>query len=349
MAHRSAFWSGTLAALAAALAFGATAPLVARGASLLGPFTTAACLYVGAIVGALLMRIGRSRGGPRLGAKVLPRLALVAVLGAAVAPACLAWGLPRVGATSGSLLLNLEGVFTVLLARAFYREPLGRRAWIALAMTAAGGVLVGVGSWGDTSLTLAGAAAVACATLGWGLDSALSRPLADFDPLEVVATKALIGAALTTAASRLVREPLPAALPAFEMLATGAIGYGVSLWLYLAAQRTMGAARTASVFAAAPFVGAAVSWVLGDRALATPAWVSLAFFGIGLYLHATERHGHRHFHHAVTHDHLHRHDDGHHDHAHEPPFLGEHSHPHAHAEAEHDHPHGLDLHHDHAH
>jgi hypothetical protein len=136
----------------------------------------------------------------------------------------------------------------------------------------------------------------------------------------------------------------PAASRAAALLAVGATGYGVSLGLYLRAQRELGAGRTASVFAAAPFCGAAVAWALGE-----PAGVSTlagaAVMGVGLVLHATERHEHAHAHDPLDHEHAHRHDDGHHDHAHDPMPEGEHSHPHHHDGLVHTHPHVPDLHH----
>ena len=57
---------------------------------------------------------------------------MIALLGAALAPALLAWGLQRVPGMAAALMLNFEAVFTVLLARAVWREPLGRRVAVRL-------------------------------------------------------------------------------------------------------------------------------------------------------------------------------------------------------------------------
>jgi len=144
-------------------------------------------------------------------------------------------------------------------------------------------------------------------------------------------------------------EPAPPARAVLVLLACGATGYGLSLRLYLLAQRAIGAGRTGSVFALAPFLGAAVAIAAGDR-IAT-GWTigAAALLAAGVYLHLTERHGHAHVHESIEHDHVHRHDDGHHDHAHDPPFAGEHAHPHQHARLAHTHEHAPDLHHAHPH
>ena len=129
----------------------------------------------------------------------------------------------------------------------------------------------------------------------------------------------------------------------------GATGYGLSLRFYLLAQRAFGAARTGSVFAFAPFIGAAFAVLLGER----PAgWMMALGSGLmlaGVLLHLAESHGHEHAHEALEHEHAHRHDDGHHEHRHEPMPEGAHSHGHRHEPLHHVHPHVPDAHHGHRH
>jgi len=334
-----------LAALAA-IAFGVTTPLVAWAGAWVGPFATAALLYAGAAASSAVLRVARPSGS-RLTRADLPRLVGVAVAGAAIAPALLAWGLQRTGATSGALLLNLEAVFTAALARLVFREPLGGRVATALGAISAGGIALVLAAASGGDWRVPGVLAIAGATLAWSVDNTLTRPLAERDPLAVVAAKGGIGATLSLAAVTVAGEHVPPLAPALVLLACGATGYGLSLRLYLTAQRRIGAARTGSVFALAPFVGAAVAIALGDRALDWLTGLAAALFALGVYLHASEHHEHEHAHAPVEHDHPHRHDDGHHDHVHEPPVAGEHSHVHRHGALVHRHEHAPDLHHDH--
>lgn len=348
---RSALAAGAGFAIIAALSFGLTAPIIARAGRGVGALSTAALLYAGACVSALALgRLSRSSGA-RLQRQHLGRLMAIAVLGAGVAPTLLAWGLQRVGAIKGSLLLNLEAAFTVALASAIHHEPIGRRVLLALALIGLGGVALTGQAVLDTasSWSLLGTTALVGATFAWALDNTLMRPLADYDPIAVVAAKGALGVLLTAGLARLQSAPLPPLGPALTIFACGATGFGLSLRLYLLAQRRLGVARTGSIFAIAPFVGAATAWVLGDAPPGAWALVATVLFAAGITLHLTERHAHAHIHLAVEHDHPHRHDDGHHDHLHAPPFSGEHSHRHAHPRLDHDHPHVPDLHHAHAH
>jgi drug/metabolite transporter (DMT)-like permease len=346
---RSAITRGVLLAAAAAIAFGMTTPIVAWAGRGLGPFATAALLYAGAAIASVIMlALSRTRGAP-LRRGDLPRVVGVALAGGAVAPALLAWGLQRAGATVGALLLNLEAVFTVMLARAVFREAIGRRVALAVAAMVAGGAALVLDVSRGAEWGLAGVVAVAAATLGWAIDNTLTRPLAERDPLSVIISKAGLGATFTVTAAVVTHEPVPAAGPALVLLACGATGYGLSLRMYLLAQRAIGAGRTGSVFALAPFIGAALAIAAGERGASGWTIAAAALFAAGVYLHITERHRHAHVHEASEHDHVHRHDDGHHDHVHDPPFAGEHAHPHHHDRLAHDHDHASDLHHAHGH
>lgn len=339
---------GTAVALAAAGLFGVTAPFVKEVGRDVGPFATAALLYAGATLGAGWPR--RRDEEPAVRPAHARRLALVALLGACAAPAALAWGLQHAGALAASLLLNLEAVFTVLLARALYREPVGTRVVAASTLMVAGGALLALrGASAVGGATLLGLVSVAAATLGWALDNTLTRPLADLDPRAVVFWKALVGAAMSAATALATRDPWPSAASTAALLACGAVGYGLSLRLYLRAQRILGAGRTGSLFAFGPFVGAVLAFALGDRSGGAFVGAAAACFLAAVWLHATEQHDHRHRHGPTQHEHAHEHDDGHHGHRHTTPVTGPHSHMHEHEPTEHGHPHGADVHHRHEH
>ena len=346
---RSPLATGVLLAALAAVAFGIATPVVAWAGRDVGPLSTAALLYVGAALTAIVMQLMIRRGEASIRRGDAPRLIAIAVAGGAIAPTLLAWGLQRAGATAGALLLNLEAVFTVLLARAFFHEPIGRRVAIAVACMAAGGAALTLDSSASGSFGLFGVLAVAGATVAWALDNTWTRPLAERDPFQVILVKGGLGASLTASVALLRGEAMPPIDHAAVLLACGATGYGASLYLYLLAQRRIGAGRTGSVFALAPFIGAALAWSLGDRHAGWLALGAASLFALGVYLHASERHRHRHAHARLDHDHMHRHDDEHHTHRHDPPFAGEHSHPHHHEAVDHEHEHAPDIHHCHSH
>jgi drug/metabolite transporter (DMT)-like permease len=343
---------GLLALLAAAL-FGISTPLVQSFGTGLGPLTTAALLYAGAaLVGALLRQPVQAEA--TLVRTDLPRLLAMAFFGAMVGPVALAWGLQRTSGTSASLMLSLEAFFTALMAWRLYHETMDKRVWAAMALLLVGGMLLIFDQGQLGALEMAGLLAVLLATAAWGVDNSLSRALAEKDPGQVVLCKAAMGAACTGALAWLANEPLPQAMPALALLAVGATGYGLSLRFYLLAQRTFGAARTGSVFAFAPFLGAAVAIALGERALGMLTLLGAALMLAGVALHLMENHAHRHSHSTLEHTHAHTHDDGHHSHGHGSAEIAveagsSHSHWHRHEPLLHVHTHAPDAHHQHRH
>lgn len=339
---------GGLLALGAAGLFGISTPLVQRAGSGLGAFTTAALLYAGAaLIGALLRQPVEREAALRR--SDLPRLGWMALFGAAIGPVALAWGLQNTSGTSASLMLALEALFTAVLARSLYREVMDRRVWTAMLLLLAGGVVLIVDRGLNGGVQLLGLCAVLVATAAWGVDNTLSRAVAERDPGQVVLGKSVLGVVATTALALMAGEPLPGWAAVVSLLAIGASGYGLSLQMYLLAQRAFGAARTGSVFAFAPFIGALLAIALGDRSL---SWGMAAGGGLmlaGVALHLMESHGHEHGHEALEHEHAHRHDDGHHDHSHDPLPASTHSHVHRHDTTRHVHPHVPDAHHVHHH
>lgn len=346
-ASMPALRGGTLALLAAVL-FGVSTPLVQHFGTGLGAFSTAALLYAGAAAVGMLSRQRIDREA-RLRRSDLPRLMAMAAFGAAIGPVALAWGLQNTSGTSASLMLTLEALFTAVLAWRLYRETMDGRVWTAMALLLSGGMLLVLDQGRAGGAQLWGLFAVLLATAAWSIDNTLSRALAERDPGQVVMAKALLGATVTGSLALAFQERLPTATDALALFAVGATGYGLSLRLYLLAQRAFGAARTGSVFAFAPFFGAALAVALGDRSAGALLLLGSALMLAGVTLHLAESHAHEHEHEALEHEHAHRHDDGHHDHVHDPMPVGEHSHWHRHEPMRHAHPHVPDTHHAHRH
>jgi drug/metabolite transporter (DMT)-like permease len=328
--------SGALFAIASALAFGATAPLIGHFGAHLGPWSTAALLYIGAALATRPSIRPASRERP-ITPGALRRIAVCGILGAMLAPAALAWGIAHTGALSASLALSMESAFTIAIAAAVFREHIGAR--VVLLVANGNGAAAGIG-----------VAAVLFATLLWAIDNAITGTLAGTDPSTIVVVKSTVGVVASVAAALIAREALPSAFTGVALIATGAVGYGVSLRWYLLAQRRFGVARTASLFAVAPFFGAALAYALGERTTSAPAIAAAAaLIAAGVALHLSERHAHRHRHARQRHAHAHSHDDAHHDHVHEMLPDGPHSHEHDHTARTHAHPHGPDEHHAHTH
>ena len=326
--------------------FGISAPAASRLAGDLGAFTLAGLLYLGAAI-AVLPVVGRRRPSVDAVKRSGRRLATAVVLGGAVGPALLAAGLSHAPAATASLLLNLELVFTTVLAYFVFKEHVGRRVVIGTALVVVAGVVLG---WsGDADLRW-GVLLIAGACLCWGVDNCVTANLDELAPAHITFVKGVIagGANLSIGLAFGGSANSTAVVAA---LIVGAFGYGVSITLWVAGARDLGAARGQLVFATAPFIGALVAWTAFADDVTTREVVSLGIAAIGVSFVLRTDHLHDHRHVAVEHDHEHRHDDAHHEHQHADGSTASarHQHRHSHEQLVHAHPHVPDLHHRHDH
>jgi len=350
--RRVAFSSSIAAALVAALLFGASMPLAKQLLRDVPPLLLAGLLYLGSGVGLMLVRLVRDRGWRRPPMAGGERLWLLLAIGfgGVLGPLLLMLGLLRSEAATASLLLNLEAVLTALLAWIVFRENADRRVMLGMALIVAGAVLLVWPGRLQSAALGEGAPLIALACLCWALDNNLTRKVSDSDAMFIAGLKGLAAGIVNIALACALGARLPAAGTVAEAMATGLLGYGASLVLFVLALRGLGAARTGAYFSTAPFLGAAIAiLVFGEHA--TPMfWPAAALMGAGVWLHLTERHEHLHTHEALTHTHRHVHDE-HHQHAHDFDWDGRepHSHEHTHAPITHSHPHYPDIHHQHRH
>ncbi|MBX9244655.1 DMT family transporter [Actinotalea ferrariae] len=336
---------GVLRCGLAALLFGASTPFAAQLAKDTSAFTLAGLLYLGAALAVLpsSLRTRPDGASVRRGAG---RLLTAVVLGGAVGPLLLAFGLQHATAATASLLLNLELVFTVVIAAVFFREHIGRHVAVGGGLVAVASVLIsGPGATADLRL---GAALIAAACLCWAVDNSVTADLDELVPSHITFAKGLVAGGANTIIGLTLADTPPLADVGAALL-IGALGYGISITLWVAGARDLGAARAQVVFASAPFLGAVMAWTVFGEPLVPMVLAALVVALIGVALVSRSDHTHGHVHEAVEHDHEHEHGEGHHDHQHDDGFTGRHQHPHAHQRVAHEHPHVPDLHHRHTH
>lgn len=344
---------GALYGLGAAVLFGLSAPVSKRLLAEVEPLMLAALLYLGGGASLALFRAATRLSGatPKeapLARPDWPLLGGITFAGGILGPALMLTGLDRVSAVAGSLLLNLEGPFTILLALALFHEHLGRRGLAAAALIFGASVWLSVAP-GELRADPVGVLCIAGACLAWAVDNNLTQRLSLKDPVAVVRAKALLAGACVVALALLRGEPVPPAPVLVAALVLGAASYGASIVLDLHALRLHGAAREAAFFATAPFIGALAAIPIAGAPLRWTDLVAGALMLAGVVLLVRERHGHAHTHEPLDHEHLHVHD-AHHQHPHPEPAGAEpHSHPHRHVSLTHDHPHVPDVHHRHPH
>jgi drug/metabolite transporter (DMT)-like permease len=347
--------SGIAFALLAAVLFGASTPLAKRLVGEVPPIMLAGLLYAGSGLGLAIALAVRRLADSRRERMAWPSRRDAAWLAGAIAfggilgPVFLMLGLTLASASAASLLLNLEGVFTALLAWFLFRENFDSRIAVGMLAIAVGGAVLAWNPAGAGGVT-PGALLVAAACLCWAIDNNLTRKVSGNDAVVVAGIKGAIAGATNLGIALALGQALPATSVVLAAGLVGFFGYGLSLVLFVLALRHLGTARTGAYFSIAPFAGAALAIMLQQDPVTAQLIVAGALMAVGVWLHVTERHGHRHVHEYLAHEHMHTHDE-HHRHAHGPSWDGHepHAHPHVHAAIEHAHAHYPDLHHRHRH
>jgi drug/metabolite transporter (DMT)-like permease len=343
-------------ALAAAALFGASTPLAKLLIGELSPLALAGLLYLGSGLGLLAARLANlaRRGSDKPAAEApltpgdYPWLAAAVLAGGVVAPVLLLWGLAGTGAAAASLLLNFEGVITMLVAALLFGEAVGGRVWAAGALMLAGASVLSWNSQAELRFS-PHALAIIGACLCWALDNNFTRKISAGDPVVLAMVKGLAAGSFNLALAFALGFRPPGAAALAGALGVGFLGYGVSLVLFILALRHLGAARTAAHFSTAPFIGATIA-ILGLGETITISFaIALALMLAATWIVLTERHEHEHAHEYLAHIHRHVHDE-HHQHAHRDDEGPEpHTHWHEHPPMTHSHPHLPDLHHRHKH
>jgi len=344
-----------MVALGSAVLFGMSTPLAKVLVGTVPPLLLAGLLYAGSGLGLSFVLVGRHLWIARQSSISLPRradwfwLAGAIFFGGLVGPVALMYGLVRSAASTASLLLNLEAVFTALLAWFIFHENFDRRVMSGMICIVAGGLMLAwtPGGYGDASF---GLVLIALACLCWAIDNNLTRKVSASDAMLIAGLKGLVAGAVNIGLGLLLGQALPSLGVLSLAMTVGFLGYGVSLVLFVLALRDLGAARAGAYFSVAPFFGAAVAVLLQGDAITLQLTTAGLLMGAGIWLHLTERHRHLHAHERQEHTHAHSHDE-HHQHSHDFAWDGRepHTHPHVHEPLVHTHPHYPDVHHRHPH
>lgn len=253
------------------------------------PMMLAAFLYLGAGVGMMCFGLIRSHvklpdREAKLERKDLPFTVAMVVLDIA-APISLMFGLKITAAANASLLNNFEIVATAIIAMLLFHEKVSRRLWIAIILVTIACILLTVD--GTSSLSFSsGSLLVMLACICWGLENNCTRCISGKDPMEIVIIKGFgsgLGS-LCIALSTGEMFPQGQYIPAIMIL--GFVAYGLSIFFYTYAQRTIGAAMTSTFYAVTPFIGALLSFVILSEKLTWNFLIALAVMIVGTYFAA---------------------------------------------------------------
>jgi len=255
------------------------------------PTMMAALLYLGAGIGMSLIAFYRYKRGKlkeemRLTRKELPYTLGMIILDI-LAPIFLMVGLTMTTPATVSLLNNFEIVATSLIALFIFKEFITKRLWIAIGLITVSSILLSVEDFSNLSFSF-GSLLVLLASISWGFENNLTRKLSVKDPLQVVILKGFGSGLGSLLISLALKETTTNILYIALTLLLGFVAYGMSIYLYVYAQRHLGAAKTSAYYAVAPFIGAALSLLIFLEIPSLTFIIALLIMIIGTYFASTD-------------------------------------------------------------
>ncbi len=253
-----------LALLAAAL-YAINVPCSKLLLAQVGPTMLAGLLYIGAGVGVGALMLGKKIAGipwdvEFLEQKDLPYILAMVVLDIA-APIFLMYGISRTNAANVSLLNNFEIVATSLIALLLFRERISGRLWTAIGLVVLSGIILGFEGTEGFVLN-EGSLFVLGACLCWGLENNCTRSISHKSAEQIVVIKGLGSGTGGILVALIVGESFPPLLYLGLTMVLGFVAYGLSIDLYIRAQKELGAAKTSAFYSVAPFMGVGFSFLL---------------------------------------------------------------------------------------
>lgn len=269
-------------ALAAALFYALNVPCSKILLTEVAPTFMAAFLYLGAGLGVGLLYIfhwSAEDREERLSRNDIPYTAGMVVLDIA-APILLMLGIRLGTSSNASLLGNFEIVATTLIALFVFKERVSKRLWIAIVLITLSSVILSF-QGGESLRPSLGSLLILGATACWGLENNCTRNISGKSTYQIVTIKGLFSGSGSFFIAQVIGEPLPGWKYVVVTMLLGFVAYGLSIFTYIRAQKTLGAARTSAYYAVAPFIGALLSFVLLREELSVSYAAALFVMVIG--------------------------------------------------------------------
>lgn len=278
------------AVLAAAL-YAISTPFSKLLLSQIEPTMMAALLYLGAGTGLAAVqmiqrRTGRGTKESSLTSKDIPYTVGMVVLDIG-APVFLMMGLTMTTAANAALLNNFEIVATAVIALCVFKEAISKRLWISIGLVTVSSIMLSAEDISSLTFSL-GSVFVLLACICWGLENNCTRMISDKDPIQIVVIKGFGSGIGSLCIALVLGEPMAAWGYALCALLLGFVAYGLSICFYIYAQRYLGAAKTSTYYALAPFIGTAISLLIFREMPTVTFIIALLIMVAGAYLASTD-------------------------------------------------------------
>lgn len=245
-------------ALLAALLYALSSPISKLLLEFVGPTLMAACLYLGAGFGLLLVKKTKKTKEEKLEKKDMPYVVGMVVLDI-IAPILLMMGLTITSSSNAALLNNFEIVATTVIAFFIFKEKISKNLLIGIILVLISSIIL---TFDISSLSFnLGSVLVLLAAIAWGFENNCTKMISNKNPIDIVIIKGIFSGLGSLIISIIINEFTLNYYLIFALI-LGFFSYGLSITTYIYAQRHLGASKTSAFYAVNPFIGTLLSLII---------------------------------------------------------------------------------------
>jgi len=268
--------SGIILALLAAVLYSISTPLSKLLMDNIDPLFMAAFLYIGAGIGILILylfKIKNEDKNLKLDKSDFIYVLLMVLLDS-IAPILMMVGIYLGSSKDSSLLNNFEIVATTLIAFTFFKEKINKKLVVGIILITAASILLSFDFSDKITLSI-GSILVLLATISWGLENNCTRKLSEKSTYQIVVIKGLCSGTISLIIAIILNREFPNYIYILYTLLLGFLAYGLSIFLYIRAQKNIGASKTSAFYAVSPFVGSFLAFVFLNETIGITYVISL--------------------------------------------------------------------------
>ena len=251
----------------------------------------AGLLYIGAGFGMGAVALFRKQSGKnpedgKFTKAEIPYVLAMIILDIA-APISLMFGLKMTSAANASLLSNFEYAATALIAFSVFKEKISKRLWLGIAATVLSCAILSFEGTASFAFSK-GSVLVLLSAVFWGIENNCTRALSEKDPMIIVLLKGIFCGGTSFILAVLLGEKAENLLSIAFALLLGAVAYGLSIFVFVYAQRILGAARTSVYSGLTPFLAAFISFIVFRELPSGRYLFALCFMIFGAWLSSSD-------------------------------------------------------------
>lgn len=251
----------SMSALLSAVLFALCVPFSKLLSSDVSSVLMGALLYLGAGLGLLITYpFKKSKIELNLTKKELPYIIAMVLLDI-LAVILLMTALTKTTGANASLLGNFELAATALFAYLIFKEAVSKRLFFAIILITIASIILSFEGFSGFAFNF-GSILVLLSCVCWGFENNCTRKLSIKDTRQITIIKGCFSGFGGLIIAFLTGAELPEIKWIILALLLGFVSYGISVSLYIYAQRFLGAAKTGVFYSIAPFFGVLFSLII---------------------------------------------------------------------------------------